>query len=271
MASPLDRPDAHPPLDRTSPLPLWAQLVEELRRRIRMGEFAERFPTEEQLRVEYAVSRQTVREALGRLRREGVLTAYRGRGTFLQEDAPDARFLQPLGALYSLFRAIEGQGVEQRSEVRALRRVRDRSASSAMLLPADTPLVYLERLRLAGGAPLALDRAWLPHDLAAPLLTTDFSHTALYDELARRCGVRVTDGTETIRPVLPAAAHRRLLGLSAGVAVFEIERVAGAAGRPVEFRRSLVRGDRFSVVARWSPATPYSLDTASTLGATDVA
>ena len=48
----------------------------------------------------------------------------------------------------------------------------------------------MERLRLAGGEPLALDTVWLPGDLGAPLLEADFTHAALYDELAARTGVR---------------------------------------------------------------------------------
>ncbi|MGA9311454.1 MAG: hypothetical protein WBV74_13925 [Pseudonocardiaceae bacterium] len=36
-------------MDRTSPLPLWAQMQEDLRRRLTTGAFAERFPTELEL------------------------------------------------------------------------------------------------------------------------------------------------------------------------------------------------------------------------------
>ena len=52
----------------------------------------------------------------------------------------------------------------------------------------------MERLRLAGGEPLALDTVWLPGDLGAPFLGADFTHAALYDELAARTGVRVAGG-----------------------------------------------------------------------------
>ncbi|MGH3591649.1 MAG: GntR family transcriptional regulator, partial [Pseudonocardiaceae bacterium] len=51
-------------VDRSSPLPLWAQMQEDLRRRLTTGAFAERFPTELELVEQYAVSRHTVREAL---------------------------------------------------------------------------------------------------------------------------------------------------------------------------------------------------------------
>ena len=46
-------------LDRNSPMPLWAQLESELKRRLDAGEFNERFPTDGELVAEYEVSRHT--------------------------------------------------------------------------------------------------------------------------------------------------------------------------------------------------------------------
>ena len=44
-------------LDRRSPLPLWAQLRDDIQRRTREGEFAQRFPSEMEL-VEEVVRKQ---------------------------------------------------------------------------------------------------------------------------------------------------------------------------------------------------------------------
>ena len=62
------------------------------------------------------MSRHTVREALRRLREDGVLEPARGRGTRIH--LPEIE--QPVGALYSLFRVVESHGLEQRSVVRAV-------------------------------------------------------------------------------------------------------------------------------------------------------
>ena len=67
----------------------------------------------------------------------------------------------------------------------------DGVAAARLGLEEPTPLVYLERLRLAADEPLAVDRVWLPERLAAALLEVDFSRTALYDRptsLPRRPG-----------------------------------------------------------------------------------
>src|ERR687891_584603 len=69
------------PLDRGNPLPLWAQLESDLRRRLSAGAFADRFPTDRDLVETYDVSRNTVREAVDRLCGEGLLERRRdGRG-----------------------------------------------------------------------------------------------------------------------------------------------------------------------------------------------
>jgi GntR family transcriptional regulator len=234
-------------LDRRSPLPLWAQLLEDLRRRLAGGEFDGRFPTDRELIEQYSASRHTVRHAVGRLCDEGLIERERGRGTFLAQRAIE----QPLGMLYSLFRTLEDQGIEQRSIVLALDRRRDAAAAAMLGLTDDAPLVHLHRVRLADGEPLAVDWSWLPVEAAAPLLEVDFSRTALYSELAQRCGVQPTSGWERIQPVLADPDLCRLLDLGPGQALFDIERLALHRGTPIEWRRSVVRGDRYSFISRW--------------------
>lgn len=233
------------PLDRSAG-PLWAALLADLRGRLAEGEFVDAFPGELALVQDYGVSRHTVREALRHLRAEGTVTAARGRKPRL---AP-AEVEQQLGALSSLFAAVEGAGLEQRSVVRALDVRADGVVAARMMLEESTPLVYLERLRLAGDEPLALDRVWLPADVARPLLDVDFTHTALYTELLVHCGLRLTGGREQVRAVVPHRGERALLHVPAGVALLAVERTGCLHGRPLEHRHTLVRGDRFAITAQ---------------------
>jgi GntR family transcriptional regulator len=136
----------------------------------------------------------------------------------------------------------------------------DGVVASRMGLEESTPLVYLERLRLADAEPLAVDRIWLPLELAEPLLEVDFSHTGLYPEYRRRCGIRVTGGRENIRAVVPTAAECDLLGIDGDVAALAIERCGLAEGRAVEWRHTIVRGDRFTVTAQFSDHAGYRVD-----------
>lgn len=230
-------------------MPLWAQLESELRRRFDAGDFDDGvFPTDLELTEAYEVSRHTVREAVRHLNKTGLLTRERGRGTVVNR----SEFEQSLGTLYSLFQSVEATGVDQTSEVVELDIVTDPVAASQLELDDDAKLVLLARIRHAGGAPLALDRAWLPHAVAAPLLEVDWTHTALYDELAR-CGAPVPNhGWERLTPVIPTPSDRTKLGLGSGDAAFVLERLGCRHGQPIEWRTTLIRGDRYRFVTDWS-------------------
>ena len=237
-------------VDRSSPVPLWSQVLEDLRVRLGEGEFAERFPTDLELMDTYGVSRHTARDAVRRLADEGLVDRERGRGTFVRARAIE----QPLGALYSLFQSIAAEGYEQRSRVLTLEERTDAEAAAVLGLAPGDPLVFLERVRLLDDEPIAVDCSWLPASFARPLLEVDFAHTSLYGELRGRCGVSPSHGWERIEPKLPTPAQRDLLGVGPEVVVFAIERLASDDRRALEWRHSVVRGDRYSFVARWSGA-----------------
>jgi len=243
-------------LDRASPVPLWAQLQDDLCRRLENGEFVDTFPAEMALVTQYGVSRNTVREAMRRLRTHGVVVAARGKRPRL---AAETEIEQPLGVLYSLFVSVEASGLEQRSVVRALDVHTDPTAAEHLGCSQAASLFHLERLRLAGGEPLALDRVWMPIEVGAPLLDVDFSHTGFYDELLGRAGVALTGGREQIRAVIPGDEDRSVLQLGPNVAALAIDRLGCAQGKPVEWRHTLVRGDRFSVLAEFSARDGYQL------------
>jgi GntR family transcriptional regulator len=216
------------------------------------GEFAERFPTDQELVETYGVSRQTVREAVRRLADDGVLARERGRGTRVRT----LEFEHTPGTLEGLFHQVEAQGATQTSVVRVREQTTDPEIACKLGLPAGAKLIHIERLRLADGEPLALDRSWLPARVARRLLDAPLTRAGLYDELARLCGVTIAGGSERVRPVVPTPAERRALRVPAGVAGFAIERLVRSETEPVEWRQSLVRGDRYSLVVELSPRRP---------------
>lgn len=235
-------------LDRSASDPLWVQLDAELRRRMELGHFVDRFPTDRELMAVYEVSRHTARHSVSQLGSDGILRRSRGVGTSVDRRT----FERSLGSLYSLFQVVEENGVPQRSDVRHLALVTDPEAAEQLKLDADAPLVLIDRLRWAGDEPLAIDRIWLPADIAEPLLNADFTHTSLYAELDRTAGVRPNAGWERIHPGIPSADEQASLHLDDGEAVFSIERLGTYSGDPLEWRVTTIRGDRFTLVADWT-------------------
>jgi GntR family transcriptional regulator len=76
-----------------NPIPLYTQLADILRERIKSGELPPRslLPSESYLQQEQGVSRGTVRMAISILRDEGLVVTISGRGTFVKERDPKGR------------------------------------------------------------------------------------------------------------------------------------------------------------------------------------
>jgi len=140
-------------------MPLWAQIVDDLRSRIVAHEFETRFPTDEELVRDYEVSRQTVREAVRQLEQSGMVERQRGRGSFLKHPS---LLEKSLVGFHSLAQSIRQTGMEERSVILSRAPVFDSGAAEKLGLSLDRATFLLERLRIAGDEPLALDRSWLP-------------------------------------------------------------------------------------------------------------
>lgn len=249
-------------LDRSGIEPLWTQVLADLRRRIDSGEISDAFPTDQELTEHYGVSRHTVREAVRHLTAAGIIRRERGRGTMVERPTID----QATGAIYSLARSIQATGLSQHSRVIDLSTVVDPAVADRLGSAPDSALVRLERLRFAGDDPLAHDTAWLLASVAEPLLDVDFATTTLYDALGERCGIRPTGGVEWITTEVPDPGESTALGLDPGVSVFRICRLSRVGNDPIEWRETVVRGDRYRFVAEWSPSGGYQARLSATDG-----
>ena len=118
-------------------------------------------------------------------------------------------------------------------------------------LPERAEVVRLERVRYADGEPMAVETVYLDHQRfpdIGDLLTTDVS---LYNLLEDRYGVVPVAADETIETVLAPPAASRLLGTDATTPMLLLTRSSSDDdGRPVEYVRSLYRGDRYRFIAR---------------------
>ena len=225
-------------------MPLYHQIKEDLLESIKGGGLTpgDRIESEPELMDRYHVSRATVRQALGQLVAEGYLVIRRGLGTYVAE--PKIR--QGLLGMYSFSREIERLGMRPGTHVQALgEEPAGPSVAAALGIRVGEPVIALRRLRSADDEPMMLETSWLPVSRFPGLADRDMEHARLYDVLADEYGVRPTRAREEFEPVLLSSDEARLLGKHAGDPALLLERVAfDADGRPVEFCRSVVRGDR---------------------------
>jgi GntR family transcriptional regulator len=232
------------PLDSSSPLPLYYQLKELLRDRIASGAWrpGDLIPSEHQLQRDFSVSRNTAQKAIDELVQEGFLTRAQGKGTFVA--AP--KFEQALTGFYSFSNAMRSQGIIPRVHVVALHESQAKTTVARHLgiAPGD-PVTQLTRVRFADTEPIMLETSYIPVAIAPGLATRQFEESNLYTTLGTDYGVLVVKAKEIFEPVLIRELESRWLGVPVGLPALLLDRIAyTSTGQPVEFCRSIVRGDR---------------------------
>jgi GntR family transcriptional regulator len=230
-------------VDRTSPVPLYYQLAQQLEHAIESGELARgtQLGNEIMLADQLGLSRPTVRRAIGYLVDRGLLVRKRGVGTQVVQP----RVRRPL-ELTSLYDDLAGGGQEPSTRVLSLDKLPASDAVAHALGLADgEPVLSVERLRLAHGEPLAVLRNYLPIDLVA-LTTEALERTGLYP-LMRAAGVRLHLATQTVGARSATAAEARLLGDQRGAPLLTMRRTAyDDSGRAVEFADHYYRASLYS-------------------------
>lgn len=241
-------PDAPPlpaALDRTTPVPLHYQVSEALRGEIAQGRYkpGDLLPPETAIARELGLARATVRQAIARLVSEGLLTRRRGVGTAVAR--PELE--QPLSGLYTFAGLASESGQSLTTQVLAAERspAPDAAAEHLHLRAGTDPTLQLERLRLLDGTPFALEQIVLPADLFPALLERADLTRPLYDLLEEGYSVAITGAREQIRPVTLGPGEARLLGGRRGAPAFQVDRTGFSGERAVEWRRSLIGGDRY--------------------------
>lgn len=224
--------------------PLYLQLESRLRDALAHGQFrpGEALPAEREFARELGVSRITLRRALERLESLGLVLRRHGSGTFVA-----GRVEQGLTGLTSFTEELRSRGRLPGTHwaERGLDGASPEEALALGLAPL-APVARLERVRLADGEALALERATLPASLLPDPAAVEGS---LYAHLAAR-GLSPARAVQRLRAAAADARVAGLLGIAAGAPVLFIERLSFLPGGAVlEFTRSHYRGDRYDFVA----------------------
>lgn len=202
-------------------------------------------PSERELMAAHGVSRATVREAIGRLVEEGVLYRVHGSGTFVAGPR-----IQSTLHLASFTQDMRRRGLEPSTILRSARlEVATAEVASALeLTEGDAASAWrVERLRLAGGVPMALEVAWYPPAVVPDLGSRDLTGS-LYALLADDYGVRIDRAEQTAWAEAADVALAEPLGVDAGAPLLVFRRTSATGeGRAVEHVTSWYRGDRYQV------------------------
>lgn len=230
--------------DPAGAAPLYLQLAQRMAAAIDTGHLADGqpLPPERQLCETLNVSRTTLRKALELLAARGNLASRQGSGHVVSKQVT-----QMLTRLTGFSDDMRARGWHP-SERMLAQGVHPPSAeeAAALALPSGEAVHRLVRLRLADGMPLAIERACVP---ARHIPGGNAIAGSLYAALAER-GLQPVRAVQHLRAAAAVAEDARHLGIEPGEPVMHTTRTSFMQdNEPIEFTRSVYRGDRYDFVA----------------------
>ena len=234
-------------LNPESPVPLYQQMVVQLRNRMDIGEFrpGDVLPGEFDLSRDYGVSRITAKRALDELAEAGLVKRERGRGTRVL-DHPGSKAVRT---------SIDGW-LDTISLMQSTTDVRLLSFDYLAAAPDIAAVLDLRegaevqrsvRVRTLDGAPMSYLVCFLPGAVGRSFEADDLRETAML-KLLERAGYGVASARQTISATLAAPDTAQALDVHAGAPLLEVRRIARCADeRIVQYIRALYRPELYHI------------------------
>ncbi|QZY53089.1 GntR family transcriptional regulator [Leucobacter tenebrionis] len=219
---------------------------EEVRQRlgtlIAAAEPGHRLPPERELMRTFGVARETIRRALDDLVFEGQLVKRAGVGTFVARPRLTKQF-----RMRSFTEEMRAQGMSSSSRlISATTHAAGARTGAQLRISPASPVISIQRVRLANDEPMAIETLRLPLDLVPGLAVRELESRSLYETLREDYDIELSSGSQRIEATVTDDAESALLGLAPQSPALLVDRVTWTAeGRRVEAARSVYRGDRY--------------------------
>ncbi|MFH0883471.1 MAG: GntR family transcriptional regulator [bacterium] len=231
-------------LDRTSVLPLYHQIKEQIRERIAKGKYAadERVPSENELATHYRVSRNTAKQAIADLVSEGILFREQGRGTFV---SPRKMFLG-IGESFSFYDEISKSGRKLTTRILAQKEMSASLDTAQVLKIAQRdPIFVLRRLRLLDDKPFSLQVSFIPKVLCPTLFDFDLEKESLFAVLSKQFDLVPLKAEEYLECQPASDYESEPMQVEKGTPLFHLHRIThDTEGRVMEVVRTYLPIDQ---------------------------
>lgn len=228
--------------------PIYRKIQEGILRQIEKGQLrpGDAVDSERELARIHNVSLMTARHALATLERAGQVVRRRGAGTFIAP--PKIHF----NKLMSYTEQMSGRSLVPSTKVLACMIVTDQHEIAARLsLPGTSRLVKLERLRLGGEEPFALETCYLSGDEFEHLVDAPLDRVSLFSVLEHDYGIEIAHADEEIDATSSDHVTEKLLGLPRGTPILRIRQlIYSTKGKPIIYGFGLYRSDRHTLLIR---------------------
>jgi GntR family transcriptional regulator len=237
-------------IDRTAPISLHNQLAALIKNQIAAGIYTpgSSLPSEREMCEQFGISRTTVREALHRLEREGLIRKAAGRGVFVAELQRNLAIHVSLNGYSSDIK--RGGGFPSSSLVSAeIIQSPSIDLLKAMVLESGDEVVKIVRIRYNNNIPLALHIVHLNHRYCPHILDHNLAKDSLFRILPEEYGIRLVRAVEQIYAGLANQEELNMLNLTYPSAVLHSERTTyNEKNEVVEFSHATYCGENYRMV-----------------------
>ncbi|ALX47565.1 GntR family transcriptional regulator [Lentibacillus amyloliquefaciens] len=236
--------------DNGEHIPMYIRIAMDLREMILKGEYKqeEKIATEDEIALEYGVSRMTARGAITELVREGLVYRVHGKGTFVSRD----KIERNLNRVTGFHEDMISMGLKPSSKViKFKKRLPTDYECYELKLQKSTTVFEINRIRYIDDKPYGYQELILPEYLLKDLSKEDLEKKSLYAYLESinypisYANQRMEVSTDTnINKIIDIPTH---------IPFFYINRISYLENDvPVELFNSYFRGDKFSYSLRLS-------------------
>ncbi len=226
-------------IDRSTPIPLYYQVSQILRKEIESGRYkpGDYIPTEMELQKRFSVSRATIRQAVADLVYQGLLARRRAKGATGSATQYEPR----LSDLASFTNEMMNSGFTLRTQVLSFKHIVVPESIADFLGLKTSEMIYaMERLRLVDDKPVSVEKWYASGNVFPGLDRSFFGETGFeqstYYVLMKRYGVVVNRAVDTVSPLGVESREAKLLKVEPGTPVLLRSRISyGSDNQPVSY------------------------------------
>lgn len=234
-----------------SAIPRYLQLASLFRRRIETGAWVvgAQIPTVDDLTEECGVARATIRQALGLLEEEGLVSRFRAKGTYVNKRPQDLFWLQVETDWNGLLTKREGAKIEVLS---------DESNVVPPMVPHAGTLAnsyrHLRRLHWRDGSPFLVADVYIEETLAKKIKKKSFSNTTALQMIADVPGVKIKNAQQTLTIGSADFEVARQMDIELNAPIAKVDRsAADVDGKIILISNGIYRGDIVRVDMEMKP------------------
>jgi GntR family transcriptional regulator len=229
-------------------MPAYKRIQSEIRDRIACASLkpGDAVASERELAKTHKVSLMTARHALAGLEHEGIVERRLGAGTFVA--VPKIHF----NKLMSYTEQMSSRGLAPRSRVLVAKVVEGEAEVAARLgLPAANRLLRIQRLRLTGEEPFALETCYLAADEFPNLASTALGRGSLFAILEHDYATKLAYADEEVDATSADVSVAELLGVPRGASVLRIRQIIySTKGKATIYGVGYYRSERHTLFIR---------------------